>query len=100
MRECPSHLPQCVIDRSLGAQQDFNNATHYASRPIYCILFYCMLLISCNLLSPVGFTAMCEEFAKRKLGVDILTKTLNDYLGHIQDTVLKAGGDVIEFAGM
>ncbi|XP_072039870.1 adenylate cyclase type 10-like [Amphiura filiformis] len=46
-----------------------------------------------------GFTAMCEEFAKRNLGVDILTKTLNDYLGHIQDTVLRAGGDVIEFAG-
>ena len=42
---------------------------------------------------------MCEEFAKRNLGVDTLTKTLNDYLGLIQDAVLRAGGDVIEFAG-
>ena len=42
---------------------------------------------------------MCEEFAKRNMGVDKLCKTLNDYLGQIQDAVLKAGGDVIEFAG-
>ncbi|KAJ8028262.1 Adenylate cyclase type 10 [Holothuria leucospilota] len=46
-----------------------------------------------------GFTALCEEFNKRNLGVDALTKSLNDYLGHIEDAILKRDGDIIEFAG-
>ncbi|PIK60395.1 putative adenylate cyclase type 10 [Apostichopus japonicus] len=46
-----------------------------------------------------GFTALCEEFNRRNLGVDAFTKTLNDYLGHIEDAVLKLDGDIVEFAG-
>lgn len=42
---------------------------------------------------------MCEEFNRRNLGVDAFTKTLNDYLGHIEDAVLKLDGDIVEFAG-
>ncbi|XP_071950991.1 adenylate cyclase type 10-like isoform X2 [Antedon mediterranea] len=46
-----------------------------------------------------GFTACCEEYQRRNLGVDTLMKTLNNYLGRIEDVVLDADGDVVEFAG-
>ncbi|XP_071786776.1 adenylate cyclase type 10-like [Asterias amurensis] len=84
LQELVAHLPNLVIDAAKGLK-------HLpAVQKLNGILMF---------LDISGFTALCEEFTQRKHGVDELTKTLNDYLGQIEDLVLKAGGDVIEFAG-
>ncbi|XP_038056299.1 adenylate cyclase type 10-like isoform X2 [Patiria miniata] len=83
-KELVAHLPDVVIEAARGLKQ------LPAVQKLNGVLMF---------LDISGFTAMCEQFSLQNHGVDELTKTLNDYLGHIEDLVLKAGGDVIEFAG-
>ncbi|MEE6488995.1 hypothetical protein FKM82_015458, partial [Ascaphus truei] len=49
-----------------------------------------------------GFTALTEKFSisgKKECGADMLTRTLNKYIGDIVHYVLVAGGDILNFAG-
>ncbi|XP_022079570.1 adenylate cyclase type 10-like isoform X2 [Acanthaster planci] len=83
-QELVAHLPNVVIDAARGLK-------HLpAVQKLNGVLMF---------LDISGFTALCEQFSLQNHGVDELTKTLNDYLGRIEDLVLKAGGDVVEFAG-
>ncbi|XP_033097383.1 adenylate cyclase type 10-like [Anneissia japonica] len=82
--ELSAQLPDLVIDAAFRRKQ-----IPYVDELQGCLMF----------LDVSGFTACCEEYQRRKLGVDTLMKTLNNYLGRIEDVVLEAGGDVVEFAG-
>lgn len=74
----------------------YSEALYFHPDPLY-FLIYCFH--SFSLIIFQGFTSLCERHTKLNLGVDVLTKTLNDYLGLIENAILKNGGDVVEFAG-
>ncbi|XP_071487219.1 adenylate cyclase type 10-like [Diadema antillarum] len=82
--ELAAHLPDLVL-RASNDIRDYPAVQHVESVVMFLDIW--------------GFTALCERHTKLNLGVDILTKTLNDYLGHIENAILKNGGDVVEFAG-
>jgi len=47
-----------------------------------------------------GFTALTEKYSlKGKGGTDQLTKTLSNYMGPLAECILRAGGDIIKYAG-
>ncbi|XP_041455605.1 adenylate cyclase type 10-like [Lytechinus variegatus] len=82
--ELAAHLPDLVLQAS-NSIQDYPAVQHVESVVMFLDIW--------------GFTSLCERHTKLNLGVDILTKTLNDYLGLIENAILKNGGDVVEFAG-
>ncbi|XP_077996460.1 adenylate cyclase type 10-like [Glandiceps talaboti] len=100
-----THIPDVVIKQGLQKKLPY-------TKPIFGVLMFADVSGHKSRAKPSdkknennenkGFTALCEKYgadAKKGCGSDALTKTLNQYIGAIVETVLDSNGDVIKFAG-
>ena len=81
-----SYVPARVARQLAGGPPDSPRADRFAGAVLFADIS--------------GFTALTEALGRRgDVGVEDVTRCLNDYFGRLIDVIVAHGGDIIKFAG-